>query len=147
MCFLDAANYTAAACGAGRAPVRGRSACAKILGRRRWFRRCNGFPAAGGQQKASAIECEARYPEAINGNKRKDWAVDVYAMLPHVAWACFHGAAITDTIKIRLISATLQSFLRTELKAETTLRGMAEVIRFAGFRNDLPRWPGFQSTR
>jgi hypothetical protein len=29
----------------------------------------------------------------------------------------------------------------TKLKAETTLRGLAEVIYFVGFRNDLPRCP------
>lgn len=35
-----------------------------------------------------------------------------------------------------------QGPLRTELEAETARRGLAEVIRFAGFRNDLPRWLG-----
>jgi len=49
---------------------------------------------------------------------------------------------LADAIKIRLISATLQDFRRTELKVETTRRRLAEVICFAGFRNDLPRWPG-----
>ena len=67
-------------------------------------------------------------------------AVDVYAM--HVAWVCFQAAAIADAIKIHLISAKIQGFLRTGLKTESKRRGLAEVIRFAGFRNDLPRWPG-----
>ncbi len=30
-------------------------------------------------------------------NKREHWAVDVYATLLQVAWACFHTAAITDS--------------------------------------------------
>jgi phenylpropionate dioxygenase-like ring-hydroxylating dioxygenase large terminal subunit len=42
--------------------------------------------ASGIHTKSNAIECKTRYPEAINGNKREDWAVDVYATLPHVAY-------------------------------------------------------------
>ncbi len=35
-----------------------------------------------------------------------------------------------------------QGPLREELEAEVAERGLAEVIRFAGFRTDLPRWLG-----
>jgi glycosyltransferase involved in cell wall biosynthesis len=35
-----------------------------------------------------------------------------------------------------------QGPLRAELEAEVTQRGLADLIRFAGFRTDLPRWLG-----
>jgi glycosyltransferase involved in cell wall biosynthesis len=35
-----------------------------------------------------------------------------------------------------------QGPLRDDLEAEVVQRGLADLIRFAGFRNDLPRWLG-----
>lgn len=42
--------------------------------------------ASGIHTKSNAISHKSRYPEAINLNKADDWAVDVYATLPHSAY-------------------------------------------------------------
>ena len=42
--------------------------------------------AGGIHTKSTAIEFKTRYPDAINLHKREDWAVDMYATLPHVAY-------------------------------------------------------------
>jgi phenylpropionate dioxygenase-like ring-hydroxylating dioxygenase large terminal subunit len=42
--------------------------------------------AGGIHTKSNAIEYRTRYPGAINRRQRDDWAVDVYATLPHAAY-------------------------------------------------------------